>query len=151
MARICCNLIIGPESEWCISANRSGWGRGYGEDALTHEQFTDAVMDTLFVRGFVCPPRSTVAIFLGSDRQRSPITELGAVIDDMSRVPDLIRRATDPEKGTFASASGAGEEWIAVHEAAHAIVAVKAGIMVRGIRFYGDGSRGETGFEELAW
>ena len=65
--------------------------------------------------------------------------------------PGLVRQATDPELGIPASLAGAREEWIALHEAAHAIVAVKAGIMVRGIRFYGDGLRGETGIEDLDW
>jgi hypothetical protein len=67
------------------------------------------------------------------------------------RTPARIRQATDPEKGTPLSSAGAGEKWIAVHEAAHAIVAIKAGIGIRGIRFYGDGFSAEMGIEEPDW
>jgi hypothetical protein len=100
---------------------------------MTQDQFTDAVMEQLFLRGFVCPACATVAVFAGTEWQRrGQSAETSAVIDDMGHVPDLLRRATDPEKGTPVSASGAPEEWIAVHEAAHAIVAIKAGIGIRG-------------------
>jgi hypothetical protein len=117
---------------------------------MTSEQFTDAVMETLFVRGFVCPPRATVAIFVSTDWQRSgPLTDPAVVIDNMSRVPDLIRQAT--MMGLPASAAGARDQWIGVHEAAHAIVVLKAGLALRGVRYYGDGFPGETGFEETDW
>jgi len=117
---------------------------------MTQDQFTDAVMETLFVRGFVCPPRATVAIFVGTDWQRfGPLTDPAACIESLSRVPNLIRQAT--MLGLPASASGARDDWIAVHEAAHAIVVIKAGITLRGVRYYGDGCPGETGFEETGW
>jgi hypothetical protein len=117
---------------------------------MTQDQFTDAAMEQLFVRGFVCPPRATVAIFVSTDWQRSgPLTDPAACIESLSRVPDLIRQST--MLGLPASAAGAREEWLAVHEAAHAVVVIKAGIALRGVRYYGDGFPGETGFEETGW
>ena len=119
---------------------------------MTQDEFTDAVMEALFVRGFACLDRPVLWTYVGME-----LAGLGASPDPMAyietlwRVPGLVRQATDPELGIPATLAGAREEWIAVHEAAHAIVAVKAGIMVRGIRFYGDGLRGETGIEDLDW
>jgi hypothetical protein len=117
---------------------------------MTQDQFTDAVMEELFVRGFVCPPRAAVAIFVRTDWQRfGPLTDPTDCIESLSRVPDLLSQAT--MLGLPASASGAREEWLAIHEAAHAIVVLKAGITLRGVRYYGDGFPGETGFEETGW
>jgi len=117
---------------------------------MTQDQFTDAVMEQIFVRGFVCPPRATVATFVGTDWQRyGPLTDPTAFIESLSRVPGLINQAT--MLGFPASAAGAREEWLAIHEAAHAIVVLKAGIALRGVRYYGDGFPGETGFEETGW
>jgi hypothetical protein len=116
---------------------------------MTQGQFTHAVMEEIFIPGLVCLPRAFLSICVEAKwAQLGPLADPRAFAENS--VPSLPR-AMDPLLGTFASASGAGEEWIAIHEASHAIVAVKAGIMVRGIRFYGDGLRGETGIEELAW
>jgi hypothetical protein len=117
---------------------------------MTEDQFTDVVMEQLFVRGFICPPRATVAVFAWTEWQRhgqSP--EPAAVIDDMVRVPGLMKQAM--LLGKPASQSGACDQWIAVHEAGHAIVVLKAGITLWGVRYYGDGFPGETGFEETGW
>ncbi len=117
---------------------------------MKQDQFTDSVMEQLFVRGFVCPPRATVAIFVGTDWQRfGPLTDPAACIESLSRIPGLINQAT--MLGVPASAAGAREEWLAIHEAAHAIVVLEAGITLRGVRYYGDGFPGETGFEETGW
>jgi hypothetical protein len=48
--------------------------------------------------------------------------------------------------------AGARDEWLAVHEAGHAIVGVKASFRLRGVRFYGDrGFPGEAGFDNVEW
>jgi hypothetical protein len=117
---------------------------------MTQDQFTDAVMEQLFVRGLTCPLRATVAILVGSDWQTlGPLTDPAAYIETLSPFPGLITQAM--MLGKPASAAGARDQWMAVHEAAHAIVVVKAGIGLRGVRFYGDGFPGETGFEEPDW
>jgi len=77
-----------------------------------------------------------------------PLTDPGAFA--ANSVP-LLPKATDPMMGTPASTAGARDEWLAIHEAAHAIVVIKAGIALRGVRFYGNGFPGETGFEETGW
>jgi hypothetical protein len=106
-------------------------------------------MEQLFVRGFVCPPRSSLSICVQAEW-----TRVGPPADPVSfatnSVPPLPK-ARDPEKGTFASAAGAREEWLAIHEAAHAIIVLKAGITLRSVRYCGDGFPGETGFEETGW
>jgi hypothetical protein len=118
---------------------------------VTEEQYINAVMEALFGRGVVCP-RQTVAVIAANYWQSlGPSADPAICIETLSRIPNLIRPAMDPEKHIPWSPVGACEEWIAVHEAAHAIVAVKARIMIWGIRFYGDGLRGETGLEEHAW
>ena len=72
---------------------------------MTQDQFTDAVMEELFVRGFVCPPRAAVAVFVRTDWQRfGPLTDPAACIESLSRVPDLLSQAT--MLGFPASASG---------------------------------------------
>jgi hypothetical protein len=117
---------------------------------MTQEQFNDAVMEQLFLRGFVCPACATVAVFAGTEWQRrGQSAEPEAVIDDMAHVPGLITQAM--LLGKPASQSGAREEWIAVHEAGHAIIVLKAGLRLWGIRYYGDGFPGETSFEETGW
>jgi hypothetical protein len=125
-------------------------GHGRGEDAMTQDQFNDAVMEQLFLRGFVCPACATVAVFAGTEWQRhGQSAEPEAVIDDMGHVPGLIKQAM--LLGKPASQSGARDEWIAVHEAGHAIIVLKAGLRLWGVRYYGDGFPGETSFEETGW
>jgi hypothetical protein len=117
---------------------------------MTQEQFNDAVMEQLFLRGFVCPARATVAVFAGTAWQRhGQSAEPAAVIDNMAHVPGLIKQAM--LLGKPASQSGACDQWIAVHEAGHAITVLKAGITLWGVRYYGDGFPGETGFAETGW
>jgi hypothetical protein len=116
---------------------------------MTQEQFVNAVMEQLFVRGFVCPPRPSLSICVQTAwPSLGPLSDPGAFATNS--VPPLPK-ARDPMMGTLASAAGARDEWLAIHEAAHAIVVLKAGIPLRGVRFYGDGFPGETGFEETGW
>ena len=118
---------------------------------MTQDEFTDAVMEALLCGA---SPAWTGAVSGRTWEWNWPVSAIArpdGLHRDSLAVPGLVRQATDPELGIPASLAGAREEWIAVHEAAHAIVAVKAGIMVRGIRFYGDGLRGETGIEDLDW
>ena len=54
---------------------------------MTQEQFMDAVMEQLFVRGFVCPPRPSVSICVQAEWAR-----LGPLTDPVSFAANRFRR-----------------------------------------------------------
>jgi hypothetical protein len=116
---------------------------------MTQEQFTDAVMEILFVRGFTCPPWSALLICVQTDWARlGPLTD--PVVFAESSVPPM-EMAADPTMGTASPAAGARDEWLAVHEAGHAIVGLRAELVLRGVRFYSGGFPGLTLFEDSDW
>ena len=119
---------------------------------MTQEQFTEAVMEQLFVRGFQCPDKCLLTMYvrmewarLGGSPDHGPFAEMCA------EILRLRNDAVDPRMGIPSPTAGARDEWLAVHEAGHAIVVVRAGMTLRGVRFYGNGFPGETGFEEPDW
>jgi hypothetical protein len=122
---------------------------------VTEDQYFATIMETLFSRGLTWDQekgQKAIAIYAENYRQSGePSTTLAACIEMLNRIPNLLRPAKVTKDGISCSTTGACGEWIAVHEAAHAIVAVKAGTRVWGIRFYGDGSIGETGIEQFNW
>jgi hypothetical protein len=116
---------------------------------MTQGQFTDAVMEILFVRGFACPSHSDLLLCVQTDWARlGPLTD--PVVFAENSVPPLTI-ATDPMVGTASPTAGARDEWLAIHEAGHAIVGLRAGLVLRGVRFYNDGFPGLALFEDFDW
>lgn len=118
---------------------------------MAQEQFIDAVMEQIFVRGYICPARSVVAVCVQTDRQRlgtlpDPADYAGKVVQFLG-----LRIQPDGEMGTPSPSAGARYEWLAVHEAGHAIVGVKAGLTLWGVRFYNDGFPGQAFFYDPDW
>jgi hypothetical protein len=120
-----------------------------GENALTEDQYTDAVMEAMFFRGFACRLRRDVALIAAIHWQSGGLSpDPETCIDTLSRIPGSLRRATDLEKDTPWS-SGAACDWIAVHEAAHGRRAIRS--TYRGIGWTGRGGdrRGRRRGESL--
>jgi hypothetical protein len=121
-------------------------------EQLTQVEFTDAVMEEIFIRGFVCPPSDIVASNVRSEwdwlgEARDPKTYAERCI----QIFGLTNRPNVPARGISTPTLGAAEEWIAIHEAGHVIVGLKAGLTIRGVRFYDDGLQGEAGFVDPDW
>jgi hypothetical protein len=121
-------------------------------EGLTHDEFADAVMEEIFIRGFVCPPRDIVV-----SNVRSEWDWLGAARDPKSyaertiQIFGLTNGPNVPARGISTPTLGAAQEWIAIHEAGHVIVGLRAGLSFWGVRFYDDGLQGEAGFVDPDW
>jgi hypothetical protein len=116
---------------------------------MTQDEFTQAAVEYLFAKGY----NLTYLFFSYAHIDWSILGEAADPVSFAERTmqfPKAVQPAIWPGSGNLASTTaGAGAEWIAVHEAGHAIVAVKAGFHVSGIRFYdGDNPCGETGVGE---
>src|SRR6266849_2666121 len=120
---------------------------------MTGEEFTDAVLEHFFVRGLNCQSLPLLWMYANIERAQTnawpdPRTFAMNYIDS----PGMTRKAK--QLGKFASpTAGARHRWLAVHEAGHAIVGLKAGLSLKGIRFYdaGDKQFGEAGLEDPPW
>jgi hypothetical protein len=116
------------------------------------EQFTDTVVEQLFVRGFNCGNIPMLSAHVGSNWERLVSTNPAAFAESCLRWPGLVYKPTSPMGEVPSETAGAGDRWLAVHEAGHAIVGIRADLKLWGIRFYGaTGITGETGFEEFVW
>lgn len=118
---------------------------------MTQAEFTDAVLERLYVQGFSCPNLPLLSAYTrveggGQDAWPDPdsFTARCVTLPGVTHQPQLL--------GKCPSRLGARDRWLAVHEAGHAIVGIKAGFTLRGVRFYGeDGFPGEAGLEDVAW
>jgi hypothetical protein len=121
---------------------------------MTEGQFIDAVLEDLFVRGLNCPNLHLLTTYVRMERDRSGQWPEPAVFaDKCTQLPGVTHCPVDQMTGTSPSVTaGAREKWLAVHEAGHAVVGIRSGLTLRGIRFYGDGGPpGEAGFEQFDW
>ena len=121
---------------------------------MTQAEFIDAVLEQLFVKGFsdLNVPMLSMYVDLEWKRlQQAP--DPGMFAEKCVGVLGIVNRDLNPMMGNHPSTTiGAREEWLAVHEAGHAIVGLKAGFTLRGVHFYGDyGFPGETSFEDIEW
>jgi hypothetical protein len=121
---------------------------------MTEGQLIDAVLEHLFIRGLSCLNLPLLSVYARMDRDRHGAwPDAHAFADQCTQLPGVTHRPVDQMTGTSPSrTAGASERWLAVHEAGHAIVGIRSGSTLRGIRFYGDGGPpGETGFEHFNW
>jgi hypothetical protein len=121
-------------------------------EEITEEQFADAVMEAIFIRGFICPPRDIVPFNVRSEWERLAVDPDPAAYGEWCiKFLDLTNRHENPAMGIPSTTGGARDEWMAVHEAGHALVGVKGGMKLWGVRFYNDGHPGETLFDDPGW
>ncbi len=118
---------------------------------MTPEQFTDAVLEQLFVWGFDCHHPHQIPLFAQARRQPGGDWPAVAAFAEYCIQTGIgfqpVREGKRPSP-----TAGACERWLAVHEAGHAVVGVRSGLGLRGVRFYGnDGFPGEAGFERFDW
>lgn len=115
-------------------------------------RFIDTVVEWLFVRGFNCRNIPMLAAHIRSNWERLESTEPASVAVSCLGWPGLVYKPTSSMGEGPSDTAGAGDRWLAVHEAGHAIVGIRANLKLWGIRFYGaTGITGETGFEEFDW
>ncbi len=119
---------------------------------MTDEQFTGAVLEHLFAQGMNCLNLPLLSMYAQMERE-----QLGATADPRSfaeKCVELPGVAYQPqmEGKNPSKKTGACEKWLAIHEAGHAIVGLRAGLFLKGIRFYGDeGFPGEAGLDDPPW
>jgi hypothetical protein len=127
-------------------------GERIGEGTMTEEQFVDALMEEILIRGFICPPVQTLALIVSGEWERlgeSP--DPAPYAERCVQFLGLSNRHANPVMGIASATAGAREEWLAVHEAGHAIVGLNAGLKLWGVRFYNDGFPGEAFFQDPEW
>ncbi len=116
--------------------------------------FTNAVLERIFVAGLDCQNLPLLEFLV-----RNELRNLGASPDPDAFIHTsfpaigLTCAAREEMYGTLASpTSGARHEWLAIHEAGHAVVGLLSGLTLWGIRFFGDGTMvGQTGFPPDDW
>jgi hypothetical protein len=120
---------------------------------MTEAQFIDAVLEHIFVQGMHCPNLSLLSMCLRTNKADpqgpwDPIAFAQKCIQEYG----IAHPAVSPVGGLASRTAGARDQWLAVHEAGHAIVGIKAGFALRGVRFYGaEGFPGEAGLEDVEW
>ncbi len=119
---------------------------------MTQADFVDLVLEELFVRGLNChvnPLRAHLQLGWGSLQ----VSDGPAAFADSCIHALGITFQPEPQIGESPSpTAGARDRCLAIHEAGHAVVGLKAGLVLRGIRFCGDqGFPGEAGFELFDW
>ena len=118
----------------------------------TPDEFIHAVREHLFVRGYDCS--NPYMLHYHANCERAQFGVWPEVTHFVDQCIHEHRIAYQPERNGKrpSSNAGASERWLAVHEAGHAVVGIRTGLTMYGIRFYGDGGPpGEAGFEEFAW
>jgi hypothetical protein len=121
---------------------------------MTREEFTDAVLEQFFVQGLNCQNLSLLWMYANLECVQPGVwPDPRTFAMKYTNSPALTRKAE--QFGKFASpTAGASHRWLAVHEAGHAIVGLKAGLFLKGIRFYNaadDKQFGEAGLEDPPW
>jgi hypothetical protein len=120
---------------------------------MTEDKFLDLVLENLLVRGINCPNLPLLSMYVTMEYElcgASP--DLNTFLQKCLELPGVTHRPASPTGETPSVTAGARDRWLAVHEAGHAIVGVKAGFTLRGVRFYGaEGFPGETGFPDDNW
>lgn len=122
-----------------------------GVNAMTPEQFTEAMLEYLFVRGFDCYHSHLIPLFAQAQRQPGgDWLAVAAFAEHCIQTGIALQPVREGKRPS--PTAGACERWLAVHEAGHAVVGVRSGLVLRGVRFYGDdGFPGEAGFEHFDW
>src|SRR6185437_6717027 len=96
---------------------------------MTQDQFTDALMEEIFVRGFMCPRRDIIPFKVRTEWDRlSAAPDPVAYADRCIQFLGLTNRSPNPAMGIASATAGPRDEWLAVHEAGHALVGVKGGM-----------------------
>jgi hypothetical protein len=115
-------------------------------------QLLDDVLEEAYVAGFNCTDEQRLAQIVESEERPAGVTA-NALATKYIGMPGLFARPAMPQTGAQpSSTAGALESWLALHEAGHAIVAVRGGLPVRGVRFFEpNGFPGETGIVERGW
>jgi hypothetical protein len=121
--------------------------------AMREDKFIDLVLENLFVRGFNCPNLPLLSMYVTREyEQCGESPDLNSFLPKCFALPGVTHRPESPTGETPSPTAGARDRWLAAHEAGHAIVGIKAGFTLRGVRFYGaQGFPGETGFPDEDW
>jgi hypothetical protein len=99
-------------------------------------QLLDDILENVYVAGFICTDEQRLAQIVESEGEPASVTASDLATKYIG-IPGLFARPAIPKTGAQpSSTAGALESWLAVHEAGHAIVAVRGGLPVRGVRFF---------------
>lgn len=103
---------------------------------MNEDEFIDDCVNEIFARGLIPPYEDEVLEYLYGQ------------YDDIESIPakaDFIEKCIDHFDLTTV---GASHYWLAVHEAGHAIVGLKFGLPLRGVRFHDGGKTGVAVFRD---
>ena len=113
---------------------------------MNEDEFIDDVLEQIFCLGLKVPHPLDVSGLLCDDEDL-PDREVF-----IAECVDYFGLTSEIEGwGTISITVGASDEWLAVHEAGHAIVGLKMGLPLTGVRFNLDGSKGDTIFHDPDW
>ena len=117
--------------------------------AMTQQEFADTAIDHLFIQGYHFPCyRHGISCTRDWWANSGERPDLLAFVQ-YSKQFNLAQLIAVPGSSILPSTLGAGNKCIAIHEAGHAIVGVKAGLCLVGICFFGaDGYPGLALFED---
>lgn len=117
---------------------------------MHQEAYVAEILEQIFSLGLHLPHAQDVLEYLqricDGDATPNPSDFIEDCIDefDLTRQPNQLW-------GTISRTAGAAHKWLAVHESGHAIVGLNVPLLLTGIRFNHDGSKGLAIFHDPDW
>ena len=117
---------------------------------MHQEPFVAEILEQIFSLGLHVPHARSVSQYLertcNGDATPNPSDFIEECIDEFDLISD-----PNPLWGTISRTAGAAHKWLAVHESGHAIVGLTVPLLLTGIRFNRDGSKGLAIFHDPDW
>ena len=117
---------------------------------MHQEQFIADILEQIFSRGLHVPRALRVSQYLERTYDGETTPNPSEFIEECVGEFDLTVEP-NPKWGIISRLAGAAHKWLAVHEAGHAIVGLKVPLLLTGVRFNRDGTKGLASLHDPDW
>jgi hypothetical protein len=116
---------------------------------MSVDRWAENVLEEICVRGYIFSDHHVLSVLPALRGSLGVSADIADYADWYIKNIKLTNVHKDPEIGVISATARPREEWLAVHEAGHALVGVRGGKKIWGVRFNREGKKGETVFESL--